>query len=1071
MAMDLPTIDSKLALSRWSIIKKTVAASPPKIWKFIRANPWGVKRMVKVAVTLSGGIALTINHPLVDFWGENPFLLGTTAIYLFPRQSVGAQVVSTVIALLGALCGIAYANLTIYLAGQIQSSANTGYIEEGRRALLWTSFVLCASICGYIRSRYPRFYLLTIFAMIVNMFALIRGIDDFNYVFREFFVVIAAGAGWSMLVSLCLWPEDHGSALKADICKALSEARQVVSDLEKSISTKGVTEVNCVPLGGAVRRLAASFKESNYEISLSRVDARDLVELSGKLETLVDLVRVYNCAIRAKSSSLSLPTPNFEAVPAFIYGQEPPATCEKGPVAPQSPASNLELKKLGAISFAFLEAVRIIDQIYERITAAYNALPKTGPRALPIVDYTTLHAHIETVSAELLQESERRTELDIITNGVEGVAFMDLINSVVIEILETVEEAARKSNAVESTGRLSLFLPIKFRNGKGRGLKKKETGAIPPEMEDSDEEEYAEFHDLEDSIAGDDDHNDDTAAALVLLRSEERWYSSVSLSLSRLLSRIKHSRHIKYAIKFSIVMGVLSSPAYIGRNYIWYENMRAQWALISAMVAMEATRGMTFRTAGMKVCGAIAGGVSAFIAMYISQGHVWGNVAFALLVGLLIGYLVINPTSAKAGTVFALAFNIIIGVAQTSPDHNTIAALARRLITLPIGLLVAMLIHVGVFPFHARAQLGRAISTSMDWLHHLLYAIELAGEDHRRYPGTGVGMAAGKLVSEEQFSDVVSKAKCRVRFARGLVPATRYEISLAGRFPEEKFKGILERLGVIVLLIVGTRNVKEDGLILLDPRFNGMIEADGREQLLGSLCNDLLVLSHTLSARLYMPRHNSHSSIVLSDYIRLFVPSPLSTIPLPRPPSGAPSLIPPASPTTPASRNNPQISFSLGPHPRPTTSSASTSSYADIGRLATIVNEMNLLREEVDNLITESHVSSRAKEAFPQLSANVSASASLSRIASRSQLHLELRAPGLDGGRMSRGRGPSRAGSQSGIQAGSRGSSRSGSRVGTPLASPRRPDVIRSRRRSGEGWTEGCRGERGAEPRDASNRV
>lgn len=1013
-----------------------------------------MKRMLKVAITLSGGIALTINHPLVDIWGKNPFLLGTTAIYLFPKQSVGAQVVSTAIALLGALCGIAYANLAIFLAGQTQSSAPMGYIGEGRRALLFTSFVLCAFICGYIRSKYPRFYLLTIFAMIVNMFALIWGINDFGYVFQGFFVVMAAGAGWSMLVNLCLWPEDHGSILRADIDKALSEARQVVSDVEQSIWAKGFGEVNCDLLGGAVRNLAASFKESNYEISLSRVDARDLLALSGKLETLVDLVKVYNCAVRAKPSSLSLPAPNLEAMP--MYGQESHPTEETLPVNPRSSTSDLELTKCKAISFAFLEAVRIIDRISQRITAAYNAPPKIGPHTLPLVDTITLHAHIETVSTALLQERESRTELNNTANGVEEVAFTDLIGTVVIEMLETVEEAARKSIAVQSTGRLSLFLPIKFRKEKGGGLEKKNIGS-------SDEEEYAEFHDLEDSIAGDDDGDDDTATELVLLRPEKRWYTSLSLSLSRILSRIKHSRHIKYAIKFSIVMGVLSLPAYIKKNYIWYENLHAQWALISAMVAMETTRGMTFRTAGMKVCGAVAGGVSAFISMYISRGYVWGDVTFALFVGLLIGYLVINPSSAKAGTVFALAFNIIIGVAQTSPDHDTIAALAKRLITLPIGLVVAMLIHVGVFPFHARAQLGRAISTSMDWLHHLLYAIELAGEDNRRYPGAGMSISGGKIVSEEQFSDVVSKTKRRVRFARGLVPATRYEISLAGCFPVEKFQGILDRLGGIVLLIVGTRNVREDGPILLDPRFRGMVEAYGREQLLGSLCNDLLVLSHTLSARLYMPRHNSHSSIVLSNYIHLFAPSPLSTLPLPRSSSGVASPSSPTSPTTPANRGNPQISFCLDPHPRPTDLN-SISNYADVGRLTTLVNEMDLLREEIDNLITESHVSPRAKEAFPQLSANVYVSATLSRCAPRSQLH-------LDGGRTGNGRLPSRVGSRSGSRVGSRGPSRSGSRVGTPLTSPRRLDVSRSRSRSGERWNGGREGGSGGGPQDASNLV
>lgn len=184
-----------------------------------------------------------------------------------------------------------------------------------------------------------------------------------------------------------------------------------------------------------------------------------------------------------------------------------------------------------------------------------------------------------------------------------------------------------------------------------------------------------------------------------------------------------------------------------------------------------------------------------------------------------------NPTLAKAGIVFAFAFNIVIGVAQTSPTHDTTEILARRLITLPIGLTVAMIVHVGVFPFHARKELGRAISTSMDWLHHLLHAIALAEEED-----PAAGPAA--IVTEEQFVDVITKTKRRVRFANGLVPATRYEISLAGKFPVDKFQLILERLGNIVLLSVGTENVKELGPVLLDARMRGYTtQAQGREQL------------------------------------------------------------------------------------------------------------------------------------------------------------------------------------------------------------------------------------------------
>jgi len=199
--------------------------------------------------------------------------------------------------------------------------------------------------------------------------------------------------------------------------------------------------------------------------------------------------------------------------------------------------------------------------------------------------------------------------------------------------------------------------------------------------------------------------------------------------------------------------------------------------------------------------------------------------------GLGVGYLVNNPTFAKAGTVFALAFNIVIGVAQTSPNHDTTEILARRLITLPIGLTVAMIVHVGVMPFHARKQLSRAISTSMDWLHHLLHAIALAEDED---PAGGDAAPGIPIVTEEQFADVVAKTKRRVRFANGLVPATRYEISPTGKFPEEKFQQILERLGNIVLLTIGAGNVKDSGPVLLDAQMKGYTtQVPGREKLVG----------------------------------------------------------------------------------------------------------------------------------------------------------------------------------------------------------------------------------------------
>lgn len=236
-------------------------------------------------------------------------------------------------------------------------------------------------------------------------------------------------------------------------------------------------------------------------------------------------------------------------------------------------------------------------------------------------------------------------------------------------------------------------------------------------------------------------------------------------------------------------MGLVSLPAFIQDWYIWYENLRVQWALISAMVAMETTRGMTFRTAGMKLAGALMGGLAAWIVMEMGRGSCYVSIGLTTIVGVVVGGLISNPKSVKAGTVLALAYNVILGVATIFPDHGTTtAAFSRRILTLPVGVVVAMIVHLTLFPFRSRIALAKALSHSLDWLHHLIFAIEASSQ----YPHL-----------QDKFDDMAKKAGRRVNYAKLLLPATVYEVSLAGHWPYERFERILEKVMDVMVLVIG----------------------------------------------------------------------------------------------------------------------------------------------------------------------------------------------------------------------------------------------------------------------------
>jgi uncharacterized membrane protein YgaE (UPF0421/DUF939 family) len=131
--------------------------------------------------------------------------------------------------------------------------------------------------------------------MVVNMFALIRGVDHFGPQFHAFFYVMIMGAGVSMLVSIAFWPEDRGGTLKRDTIKSFDEIKQALVEIRRSVHTGVCDEVNTAGIKSAEAALGMSLQEDNYEISKSASPA--LIQ-----KPWYHLVRVSSVSIRHAGS-------------------------------------------------------------------------------------------------------------------------------------------------------------------------------------------------------------------------------------------------------------------------------------------------------------------------------------------------------------------------------------------------------------------------------------------------------------------------------------------------------------------------------------------------------------------------------------------------------------------------------------------------------------------------------------------------------------------------------------------------------------------------------------------------
>ncbi|KAA8910130.1 hypothetical protein FN846DRAFT_570580 [Sphaerosporella brunnea] len=826
-----------------------IMGSMKSVYHALRNNPQKTKRMLKTALALTTALSLTLPPPLANFHGQNPFLVGTIAIYLFPNKTVGGQILGTSIGALGILLGLSYSNFWLFIAGLVQKT-DSDHVNLHRRLVLLCAFALAAFLAGYVRSKHSRSYLGMNFFMLVNMFCLIRGITNFQQQFHSYFYPMFIGGGISLFVSIAVWPEDRGGALKREVIKGVNETKVAITALRHIMKSESCEEVDLKGIKAAEQALAASLHEANYEFMFSRVDSSYLVPLQRCMARLVSTCRALNASVRRKHRTR----------PVGDLG------CSMGLTSIHTRLS---------MDGVFANASGLLDAIARRIEELHSGSSFT------LLDHERFAQNVEQLMVNMSFDVQNRVIADIV--DMEEAAFTDQINTMILDIMDICKDMARATAFIQPiTKSIRIILP--------RKLCRREFELSEPSLNDDARADAISRFDAMSrgrSMMATDE-------AYLLYKESTTPFERARVWVSERLMALNHSRHVKYAVKFTVVMVVLALPAFIANWYIWYNEARAQLAMISALVAMETTRGMTIRTAFMKLIGALCGATFALAVVEASLGIYAVSIVLTVPIGLGVGWVILDARLSKAATVCSLAYNLILGIA-TVTSGPVEATLAKRLATLPVGLLVAGIVHMTLFPYHAREEMVKGLGSSLDWLHHLLFAIELSTEDP---------------TLQTKYDSMVQNSRNRIGFAKSLLPATHYEFSIGGHWPYKRFEGIVDKIIDIMDIIVG--EVSADPVLAVHMNRSTAC-ASVRTKLLATLCNDLLVISHTLSARLFMPRHPSLSNHVLHEYMH---------------------------------------SLLLQLHAMPSDSTAAKD-YVDVGRLADLVHEMDHLRTMVDELTTE----------------------------------------------------------------------------------------------------------------------
>ncbi|KAE8222433.1 hypothetical protein CF319_g4363 [Tilletia indica] len=275
--------------------------------------------------------------------------------------------------------------------------------------------------------------------------------------------------------------------------------------------------------------------------------------------------------------------------------------------------------------------------------------------------------------------------------------------------------------------------------------------------------------------------------------------------LSNALRSLKESRHIRFGIKLSIGCLILTIPAWlpaVGAREWWYGE-RGQWALISYVWCLETSTGATVRVSTFRMIGTCAGAIYGYLIWVICRSNPYGIAFFIVLAELFSAYMMLETTAQGIGVVFALTFPIVALIPYLNLSTSSVAILAwERGFMVTIGIALALVVNLAIWPFHARVQLVLQIARATGRLQRLYLSLS------RQMLNTDLVTTRHTRKAFEQLERSILKTLAQ---SRSLIALMSVEVSLAPK-PTVLLGKIINHLSRIADLLVGLRLCREHAM-------------------------------------------------------------------------------------------------------------------------------------------------------------------------------------------------------------------------------------------------------------------
>ncbi|KAG8691597.1 hypothetical protein FRC08_010124, partial [Ceratobasidium sp. 394] len=784
-------------------------------------------------------VVVAVLHPTTRLAGPYSFLILTTKDIVFPPStSPSAQIEALAVNTSGVLLGLGWSNLG--LACATFAGRKYGVDSSAVRSIKACFLVILAFGSGLARSSLPRLAFASRAACFVGVWLLSRTAISNEWDYREFtqllFVCSVAGAA-SLVVSLVARIFTHPGGYPKDVIDALGLLKSL---LELSTAQAfphppepASTDLYLTPSAHSIRTIATnteppsqlemlqkacldaslalhgSYAYSAFELRIGRVPVKDIKPL---LTTVNRMREELAWGDRSKTH----------------YPLVTPVLQKRSSSRDRTSLDELD-EPCRACSAALGNGISVLQAVvgkcygieFSASSFGENKSPSTSANPANFEEPLPCRARIITARAELKAKLDsvvhrinqtRRTDSDdpdgtqsptqLFQKSLHATSLLHMSSELIraLTLIHAILEIHRTSRP-----RLFFLRPSWLWLGMSpRALVAEEDGPSPPAPDDAPGPD-ADVLSVEEANAVLPGVNSPTSRRR-RFSFKRAWHAPFTLRLrirlSRMIWSVRHSKHVKHAIKNALGVGLLVIPAVLpassaGKKY--FDSNYGVWAIISFTYVLEPNTALTWRVGIWRLFGTTIGALYAYITWLIVRENPYGIVVLVTAAEILLTWLVRSSTPG-VGVVASVTIPPILFTPYLGLGHTSMIGLAAlRGLQISIGIVAAPVINHVLFPQHCRVLFLSGMAQVLDELTGLYLHLSHRTLNERVRTKTGIAHSA-KL--ELRIRELIARENVWLM-------QMEHEISLMPK-PTRLYRASAESVQRIADLVSGLRRIREN---------------------------------------------------------------------------------------------------------------------------------------------------------------------------------------------------------------------------------------------------------------------